>query len=300
MSYRNFLSEIEKGLPAPAYLLYTADPFFSREAVEAIKKLVPETERDFNLHIFDLFANVDESASIQKIVETANTVSFFGGRRFTVLIVNLQKLVKKDVERLEFYTANPSPQSVFVILHIGSWKGAKREKFQGVKLLSLDMRDSEIPFWIKQRAGYHGLVISDEAVEYLLGVVGPDLGLLSAEIEKISFMGKKKIAVDDIADIITGERLYSVFDLTDALRKKDADRVFAVYKTLKETTEGFSLIGALNWQYARLLRTGISPAENEYFMKIFECLNRVDTDMKSSGRLYPVEYLLLTLLRLQG
>jgi len=300
MSYRNFLSEIEKGLPAPAYLLYTADPFFSREAVEVIRKLVPETERDFNLHIFDLFPNVDENASIAKIVETANTVSFFGGRRFTVLIVNLQKLVKKDVERLEFYTANPSPQSVFVILHIGLWKGAKREKFQGVKLLSLDMRDSEIPFWIKQRAGYHGLVISDEAVEYLLGVVGPDLGLLSAEIEKISFIGKKRINVEDIADIITGDRVYSVFDLTDALRKKDADRVFAVYKTLKETTEGFSLIGALNWQYAKLLRTGISPGENEYFLKIFECLNRVDADMKSSGRSYPVEYLLLTLLRLQG
>jgi DNA polymerase III subunit delta len=300
MSYRIFLKEIEKGLPAPMYLLHTEDQFFSREAVDAIKKLVPETERDFNLHIFDLYAPAEESPSVEKIIETANTVSFFGSRRITLLIGNVQKLVKKDIERLQRYIENPSPQSVFVIIHIGPWKGEKKEKFQGVTLLSLDMRDSEIPFWIKQRAGSHGMEISDEAVEYLLGLVGPDIGLLSAEIEKISCIGKKKISVEDIAEIVTGERLYNVFDLTDALRKKDAERVFSIYKTLKETAEGFSLIGALNWQYARLLRRGITARENEYFLQIFECLNSADADIKSSGRSYPMEYLLLRLLRLQG
>lgn len=300
MSYRNFLSEIEKGLPAPVYLLYTTDSFFASEAVGAVKRLVPDAEKDFNFHVFDFFAPSDETLSVEKVVETLNTVSFFGSRRFTVLIANLQKLVKKDMERLESYAVNPSLQSVFVIIHLGSWKGAKKERFQGVKIIPLDMRDSEIPFWIKQRAAHHEVTISDEAVEYLMGTVGPDIGLLSAEIEKISLIGKKIIDVDDIADIITGERLYSVFDLTNALRAKDADRVFAVYKTLKETTEGFSLIGALNWQYTRLLSTGISPEENAYFLQIFRCLNRADIDIKSSGRSYPIEYLLFKLLRLQG
>lgn len=54
MSFQTFFREIEKGLPLPVYLLYTSDKFLHREAMDAIKKLVPEGERDFNLHLFDL------------------------------------------------------------------------------------------------------------------------------------------------------------------------------------------------------------------------------------------------------
>ncbi|MEW6586551.1 MAG: DNA polymerase III subunit delta [Nitrospirota bacterium] len=298
MSYSAFLKEVEKGMPATAYLLHAADPFLCREAVDAVRQLVPETERDFNLHIFDLTSG-DENIPFERIIETANTVSFFGGRRVTLFVGNLQKLVKKDVERLQSYIGNPLPQSLFVVVHAGQLKSEIRERMGELKAVSLDMRESEIPLWIKQRAALHGLNISSEAIECLMGLVGPDIGLLSSEIEKIALIGKERISAGDITDIVTRERLYSVFDLTDALRKGNADKVFGIYKTLKETVDDFSLIGALNWQYARLLRAGITQQENEYFLRIFECLNSADTEIKSSGRTYPVEYLLVRLLRLQ-
>ncbi len=298
MSFRVFLQEIEKGLPLPVYLLYASEPFFHREAIEAIKKLIPEEERDFNLHIFDLSLSKEENQSFEMILNVVNTVSFFGSRRLTVLVGNLQKLSKKDLEKLDAYLSAPAPGSTFVILHEGVLKKEMRERFRSVKPISLDIRETEIPYWIKQRAGMKGLDMSDEAADYLIGLLGPDMGLLSGEIEKLSLLGKKRLVVDDISDIVAGGRLYSIFDLVDALREKDAKKVFSIYKTLRETADDYSLIGALNWHYGRNLLSSGGPIKNEHFFRIFELLNKVDIDIKSSGRTFPMEYLLVKLLRL--
>lgn len=299
MSFQALLNEIDKGLPSYVYLFYASDPFIHREALAAIKKMVPDTERDFNLHVFDLLLQGDEKPAFEKIIELTNTASFFGGRRFTIAEGNFQKLLKKDIERLNVYLTNPSENSVLVLLHKGTLTKDTREKFKSLKPVSLDVRESEIPSWIKQRAGLKKIEMSEEAANYLLGLIGPDLGLLSAEIEKFSLIGKQKIGMDDISDIVTGIRLYSIFDLVNALREKDTEKVFRIYKTLRETAEDYSLIGALNWQYGRNLHSKISPAEEEYLLRVFELLGRVDIDIKSSGRTFPMDYLLIKLLRLQ-
>jgi DNA polymerase III delta subunit len=299
MSFQTFLDVVEKGLPAPVHMFYASDLFLLREAMDEIKRLVPETERDFNFHTFDLTVQGEDSITLEQILNVANTVSFFSGRRFTVLSGNIQKLLKKDLERLHVYITNPAEGSVFVILHSGLLSKDAREKFKALKPVSLDMRESEIPFWIKKRAQIKGMEISDNAIDFLIGLHGPDLGLLASEIEKISLLGKEKVHADDISEIVTGGRLYSIFDLTNALRERDPGRVFRIYKTLRETSDDYSLIGALNWQYGRHIHSGGNQAENEYLLRVFELLNSVDKDIKSSGRIFPMEYLLIKLLRLQ-
>jgi DNA polymerase III subunit delta len=300
MSFKTFLNEIEKGLPNPFYLFYTSDPFLQREAIAAIKRLVPEPERDFNLHIFDLSATGDESVSLGQILNVVNTVSFFGGKRFTIAAGNIQKLSKKELETLNEYALHPAFGTLFVIIHLGVFSKEGKEKFRILKPASLDIRESEIPYWIKKRGEIKGVELSNDAIDYLIGLIGPDLGLLASEIEKISLIGKKRIETDDIADIVTGEKLYGIFDLVDALRQKDAEKVFRIYKSLKETSDDYSLIGALNWQYGRTLRAETTRSEKEYFLKVFELLNRTDIEIKSSGRAFPIEYLLFRLLRLRA
>ncbi|MCX5719430.1 MAG: hypothetical protein NT055_05605, partial [Nitrospirae bacterium] len=71
MSLQVFFHEIEKGLPLPVYLLYASDPYFHREAIEAIKRLVPGDEREFTLHIFNLSISGEEDLSIAQIVDVA-------------------------------------------------------------------------------------------------------------------------------------------------------------------------------------------------------------------------------------
>ncbi|MBM4129203.1 MAG: DNA polymerase III subunit delta [Nitrospira sp.] len=297
MSYQVLLQEIEKGLPSPLYLLYASDSFLLREAVGLVKSLVPEGERDFNLHIFDLLSP-DEPFSIQQIIDTANMFPFFGERRFSILSGDLKKLSEKDLKLLDSYISNPAPHSVFVMLHEGELKKEMRERFRASKVVFLDIKESEIPSWIKHKAHLKGLEITDDVADYLLGLIGPSLGLLSAEIDKVSLLGKKQVSIEDISEIIAGGRFYSPFELVDALRQKDAERVFRIYKELKGTTEDYSLIGVLNWLYGRSLTFKPGQKREEHLSRVFEILNKADIDIKSSGIDYPVEYLLVRLLRL--
>jgi DNA polymerase-3 subunit delta len=297
MSFQGFIDQIENKLPLPVYFLYASDPFLLREAVGRIRGLVPEEERDFNFHIFDLALFKEENLDLDRILEVAHTVSFFGSKRVTVLTGNLQKLSKKDLHKLDEYSSDPSPESVFIMLHEGPLKKDMRERFKRSKIISLDMREGEIPFWIKQRAAMRGIEISRDAVDYLIGIIGPDLGLLSAEIEKVSLLGQKRIDVHDISDIIEGGRLYSTFDLVDALKERNVEQVFKIYKTLREGADDYGLIGALNWHYGRSMPSG-SKRNASYLYKVFDLLHNADKDIKSSGRTFPMEYLLAKLLRL--
>jgi len=299
MSFQAFLKEIEKGLPLPVYLLHVTDSFLQREALGAIKRLVPESERDFNFHIFDLSSS-EETTSMGEIIDLANMFPFFGKRKFVVLFGNLQRLSEEEQKTLDAYVSNPAPTSVFVIFHGGELKKDMKERFRNAKIIFLDIKEGEIPSWIKQKAEVKGLTISDDVAEYLLGLIGSDLGLLSAEIEKISLLGKERVSIEDISEITAGGGFYSPFDLVEALREKDAERVLKIYTSLRGTAEDYSLIGVLNWLYGRQLPYRKGEKDAEYLFKVFEILHEADRDIKSSGRDFPMEYLLIKLLRLEG
>ncbi len=299
MSFQSFLNEVRRGLPSPLYLFAVSNPFLCQEAIEAIKELVPVDARDFNLHMFDFLNPEAENVTLEQVLSVAKTASFFGGKRFTVMTGNIQKFLKNDLEKLIAYSAKPPDDSVLVILHLGALSKTAKEQFKAFKPVSIDMRYTEIPQWITTTLKSRGIDISDDAVEYLLSLVGFDPGLLSAEIEKIAFTGLKTIDTHDITDIVAGGRQHGIFDLVNALKAQNADKVFRIYKSLKETSDDYSLIGALNWQYARLSGERMNRREKDYLLNIFDLLHQADIEIKSSGRHFPVEYLLVRLLRLQ-
>lgn len=296
MSFRTFLAELNKGLQLPIYLLISKDFFFHREALRMIKNSMPADERDFNLHVFDTVLNQEDVFSFDKIIDLVNTGSFFGKRRYTVYSGNVQRLSKTDFDKIVNYAENPFEGSTFIILNYGDVKKNLLDKLKNVEIITLDMKESEIPLWIKDMAKLKGFELSDEAIDYLMGFTGNDPGLIFSEIEKIAFLGKKKIGIKDISDIITGGEVYNNFDLVGALINKKTIEVFKIYNSIKDVTDSYSLIGSLNWQYCRVFKNN---ENKELAHKIFETLHLTDIDIKSSGREFPIEYLLYKLIKLQ-
>ncbi|MEW6109629.1 MAG: DNA polymerase III subunit delta [Nitrospirota bacterium] len=295
MSYRNFLDEIRKGLPSANYLLSSSDPFLITEAVSLIKGRVPAEERDFNLHIFDLLNS--NGVPFEQIIDVLNTVPFFSGKKF-VIIDNFQKIPKKDFSRLEQYLLNPSGSSVMVLLNAGQVKKPVKDKLKELKHIHLDINEREIPLWLKEKARTKGFRISDRAVDYLLGTIGPDLGMLSSELDKFMLIGRSDVDKEDIIELIEGKRTYNAFALIDAIRAKNTERVFRIYSVLRETEEPYSLLGALNWQFGNFIAGKNSREDMKYLYNVFDVLNKADVDIKSSGSFYPVELLLVKLIRL--
>ncbi|MDO9288626.1 MAG: DNA polymerase III subunit delta [Thermodesulfovibrionales bacterium] len=297
MSIKNFLQEIDKGLTSPVYLLYADNQYLLEEALFAVKRTIPEAETDFNINVFDM-DSADETPTPEQITGTLNTVSFFGGRRY-VVVKNLQKFPGKDFKKFQPYIANPSPAAALIMLHSGTMKKELKENTKGIKAICLDIREQDLPFWIKDKARQKGLSIKDDAIEYLIGIIGTDIGLLSSEVEKLACIGNETITINDIREIVEGSRDYSAFDLTRALREKDAPKVFRIYKVLSETAEPYTILGAINWQYSQMfIQTKDKNSREDYFHKAFELLNDADIRIKSSGGAYPLEYLLVRLLKL--
>jgi DNA polymerase-3 subunit delta len=296
MSYKSLVDEIKKGLPSPSYLLNSSSRFLHAEAVSLIKGLVPPGELDFNFQSFDMLSSEQEKTAFDQILDVLNTIPFFTGRKY-VVIENSQKIAKKDLKKLESYLQIPSGSSVLVLLYEGSLKKDAKESFKGVKQISLDIREADMPAWIVEKAKLKGLKLSGDAAEYLVAVIGPDLGMLSTEIEKLTLVGKPEIVKGDIAEIIEGKRIFGAFDLINAIRDRDKEKVFRVYSILRETEEPYGLLGALNWQYAQMLGEKNSPKERNYLYEVFRLLNSADVGIKTGG-FYPFELLLVKLLKL--
>lgn len=296
MSFRNFLDELKKGLPSN-YVLASSDSFLHSEAVSMIKNLIPPAERDFNLHFFDLLSSGSEAVAFEEIIDVLNTAPFFTGRKF-VIVDSFQKILKKDIEKLQRYLENPSESSIMIALHAGTLKKTVREHLGAAKHIILDIRETEIPLWLKSKAKSKGFLLSDGAADYLLGTIGPDLGMLSSELDKCTLIDKSPVEKGDIIAIVEGKRKYGAFDLVNALRAKNAEKVFTVYKILSETEEPFSLLGALNWQYSQYFSKSTALRDSEYFRDVFDSLNKADIQIKSSGGYYPLELLLMRLLKI--
>lgn len=289
MSINHYLAEIKKGLRSPVYILHGDSHFLLKEAIFNTYSIVPEGNHEFALEIFDM--EDGDSPPMDNIVDILNTMPFTGGRRF-VFIENAQSIKKKELKVISDYVLNPSPYSVLIMLYLGK-KIDLNMQSQKVKIISVDIRPQDMPSWIKEKGLQKGIDLTDGAIDYLIGITGQDIGLISSELEKIALLGKRRIDSMDISSIIKSEGDYDAFDLIEAMKRNDREGVFRILKKLVDSTEPYSILGALNWYFSH------SKEEDkiEDLDRVYSLLYEADSAIKVSGGRYPLEYLFIRLLR---
>ncbi len=300
MSIKQFQQELSKGLPAPVYLFHSSEDFLLYEALSAVKEQ-RNTGDVFNFDVFDI-KPPDNDTPVEQIVDILNTLPLMSERR-TIVIKNIQKLSKSDIKKMESYLANTSATSLLIMLHEGAApKLFDPSVLKGVTVIALTMQEKEIPLWIKVNAKKKGINLTDRAIEYLISFIGTDLGMLSAEIEKLACWNTAKaIDIADIRGTVYSGAEYNAFDLVDALKRKDAEKVFSMLENVLRNQDPQMLLGAINYQYSRQYpRYGTPqrssekrPAED---YETFRLLHEADVDLKTSHK-YVIEGLLFRLLR---
>ncbi len=296
MSIARFQQELSGQMPAPAYVLYASDEFLLYTALSEIRDTFHGTD-SFNFEVHDI-ESPDGPVRMEEIVDTLNTLPFMSSRR-VVVIRNSQKLTKKGLSALEAYAESPAPSSLLVLLHLGTKEklGSLTEK-KHVRVIGLDVPAREIPSWLKRQAKHKGVTVTDGAIDYLIGTVGTDLGLLSSELDKCALWDVQTVDVDALKEITFVGIEFSAFDLIEALKRRDAASVFRIYEHLSRAVEPQMLLGALNWHYARL--SGRSQQERGIgdggYAEVFRALHEADAAVKTS-RSYAIETLLMQLLQ---
>src|SRR5208337_4661336 len=151
MSIKQFQQELSRGMPAPVYLLYSSEDYLLYEALSAIKEQFSDAV-GFNFDAYDI-KSPDDTIPVEQIVDILNTMPFISARRI-VVIHNVQKLAKKDVQKLDAYLLNPADTALLVMLHTGAAPKLFAATSPGaMKTIALTVQERDIPLWIKEHAG---------------------------------------------------------------------------------------------------------------------------------------------------
>jgi len=247
-------TQIEKGPLAPAYLLAGDEGYFiDRALARIVDKALAGAPRDFNL---DVFYAKDSKAD--DVASQASTLPMLAERRVVVL-KEADKM--KDIEPLVRYLESPSPDTVLVLVAEGAERG-KEEKLsravsgKGVSVHFYRPLDSELSRWIKILAKEAGYAVEEDAASYLKDVLGGNLALIEAELNKVfNFLGQRKtVTYEDVKESVGDFGMPVVFDLIDATAgMRPGEAVETLSRLLREGEPPLMVLGMMVGHWRRLL-----------------------------------------------
>jgi DNA polymerase-3 subunit delta len=256
MSAEKIIADWKKGNFKPIYWLEGDEPFFIDQVVHyAEHKILPASEASFNLSIF-----YGKDADWSSVVNACMRYPMFAEKQ-VVILKEAQQM--RDIEKLESYIDNPLASTIFVVSFKekkvdGRSKLAKTLKSKGEMLSTKKMYDSQLPEWVNQMVASHKLTITPKALHLLVDHIGNDLSRLQNEVEKlaVNLAGRKNITEDDIEKYIGVSKDFNVFELQDALGKRDLAKTIRIIHYFEANPKAAPI-------------QMILPALYNYFSKVF-------------------------------
>lgn len=298
----NLKSKIE-----PAYLLMGVDEFLLSSAYNLIVKYSGMQMEDLNLIKFG-----EGIIDMKDVVRALNTLPVFCDKKIVYLDIRMSKLNElKNIKDLQEYLECPNMSSVLIV-NLGS----NDIKFIDKNIESIDCNRlgiNIVSLKIKQIANMSNKNISEETIKLLYDYTLGDLAKITVELNKlISYVGDKdSIEISDIKELVTPSLEYQVFELTDALAKKNSIRVYQIISDMKAKKDEFRTLPAIIFShFRRLFMVALNQDKNrmelskllgvkEYAVKmsmqqaglfsksqlkkINELLSQVDFDLKQSN-----------------
>ncbi len=217
MQANEFLNDPANVPLKPIYAVYGDDAFLRREALQQIRHTaLPGEEDELSMTRFP-----GDSTPLAAVFDEIRTLPFFAKRRL-VLVDGADPFVTAHRKELETYAEQPSTSGVLV-LSVKSWTATTRLAKLVEKVgAAIDCKGPQAKMltpWLVHLAQsrYHA-TLETGAAELLLELVGPEVGLLAGEVEKLSvYVGPKgKIQSDDVARIVGAGRIETVWKMLEA------------------------------------------------------------------------------------
>ncbi|MBN1850890.1 MAG: DNA polymerase III subunit delta [Deltaproteobacteria bacterium] len=253
----DILKSLEKRKLAPFYLFYGPNEFRLERVVDAIRNsYIPEGARDFNLEI-GYGGEVDAG----KIIHQAQTLPFMAPNRL-IIVRKTEAYTTEQLEEFLDYLEDPSPSTCLIF--IASKADFKKRFFKkirssGLSVLFAELKENQIVPWIMRTAKELGMKIDGPSCAYLQQTVGNNLRDLYAELIKLQLRHEdRKVTVDDVKELAVHSRVYSIFELMDAVSSRDIGESLSVLNRFLEeedkTGAPLRIIGMLNRQTRILWR----------------------------------------------
>lgn len=234
-----------------AYLLSGVDEFLLSSAYALITKFANLEYVDLNLIEFK-----EGVIDCEDVVRALNTLPVFCDKKIVYLDVRMAKASDiKNGKLIDEYLKSPNPTSILVV-NMGSNSAIKNFDTKLFTLVDCDRLSFNIvSLKIKQLVEKDGKKIGSDAIKLLNDYTLGDLSKIIVEIKKLcAYVGdRSEIECSDIKELVTPSLEYQIFELTEALSKKDSKKVFAILDDMKAKKDEFRTLPAIIFSHFRRL-----------------------------------------------
>jgi DNA polymerase-3 subunit delta len=242
----------------PVYVIYGDEAFLRREALDAIvKSALKGEEADLAVARFE-----GDKATLADVLDEVRTLAFFSSRR-VVIVDGADPFVTAHRKELEEYVEHPSQAGVLVLLvktWVSSTKLAKAVEKSGLAVECKGLSERELTPWLIQLAkSRFQTTIDTDAARLLVELVGPEVGLLAAELEKLTiYVGTRaKIQREDVARMVGAGRIETIWKTVEKAMTGRSDLAIEHLDGLLGAGESpIGLLAAMSFSLLRVHHAG--------------------------------------------
>lgn len=214
------------------YLVQGEDVLLYDKALEMIKKAMDLQLEDFNFNIFD-----DDNFNGDLVIDTCETLPM-GSEKKIVLLKNISNPNENFKKKLKDYLKNPLQSTCLVIFDFfNKFDFLISEKISAKRLDDQSLKEIVIAELKKNEK-----TITDGACQKLIEACCNYYSLIKNELEKLISCDDFEITEKTIDALVCKQTEFTVFELTDALSKRDADRAVSLLNLMPKDTKTFSLV----------------------------------------------------------
>ena len=246
MTFEQILANLTNKIYHPVYFLCGEEPYYIDVISDFIEQnVLSEAEKEFNQHI--LYGRDTNAEMIISYVKRFPMMANYQ----VVIIKEAQDLDK--IENLASYFEKPLKSTILVFCYKYK-KIDKRKSFSkvidksGVLFESKKLYDSQIPAWITDYLKNKKFSILPKAAVLMAEYLGNDLSKIVNELNKIiiNVPANSQISLEHIEENIGISKDFNIFELQNAVGKKDILKATRIIKYFSQNTKLHSLVLTLN------------------------------------------------------
>ena len=212
------------------YLLYGEEPYLVQQYKTRLKNALSVEGDTMNTSVFS-----GKDIRPESLIDLSETLPFFAERR--VILVENSGFFKKSTEDLAAYMAELPETSYFIFVEEEVDKRGKmykQVKKYGSVVEFKRQTDAVLMQWILGTLKKENKKITRSVMELFLSKTGNDMELITQELEKLLCytMEKEVIEADDVEAICVNQISGKIFDMVDAIGRKEQKKALNLYYDL--------------------------------------------------------------------
>lgn len=285
-SHADVRKQIAAGEVAPIYLILGADEAAKVALAGEFLELV-----DVDLRAFNVDRLYGGETTAAEVVDAARTLPMMVPKR-VVLLLHAERLLNprkeseasaRDLETLEGYLKAPIDTCCLVLVAENIDKRRSLTKLLLSKAVAVECSGPADVFeaakWVRESVAKEGMTIDARAARLIADRVGPDVGRLRSDVERLVLYAadKKGITEDDVKEVVGVATSHDDWGVTRAIERGLAGEALRELALMMDNgAVPYMILGQLAW----FVRTKVpAPKVNSAVEAVF----RTDLAIKTSA-----------------